>query len=143
MLRLVSTSNPRRNGRLVSWLKLLITWGRPSSCSVKSSILRLGTTAPLLSRTVTGKITSRAWTFRVVTGVCGAGPEAADEEVAGEAEDCPAAEFVANRPTATLTRATTERFFERKVVIDLAGQCWALTGFLSTRAQDAGERPLH
>ena len=72
-LRLVSTRRPSRKGRLVSRVKLSMVCGRPSSVRVKSLILRLVTREPFLSRTVTGRITSRAWTLIVVAGWLEAG----------------------------------------------------------------------
>ena len=49
-----------RLARLLSRAKLLMVCGRPSSVSVKSPAFRLVTSAPCLSRTVTGSTTSRA-----------------------------------------------------------------------------------
>ena len=50
-LPLTSTSRPSVRGRLVSFSKYRISCGLPSSVTRKSSLVRLGTSAFLLSRT--------------------------------------------------------------------------------------------
>ncbi len=44
-----------------------MVWGRPSSVSVKSSLVRLLTILPCLSRTVASTFTTFTWTDIVVT----------------------------------------------------------------------------
>src|SRR5262249_9005288 len=68
MLMLVSASRPSVSGRFVSRLKYLIVCGRVSSSSVKSSLVRLVTICPFLSRTVTGSVTTFTSTESVVAG---------------------------------------------------------------------------
>src|SRR5438067_814937 len=62
-LRLTSTSMPMVSGRSVSFVKYLMVCGLPSSRMVKSSLARLGISAPFLSRTLVRTLTTSTSTL--------------------------------------------------------------------------------